>query len=204
MQPIRDLLLLFLLLLLLLLPPLHLSSELEVPCCSCHQSEAVYGEVVRHEKESYWKSKLCTECAGRVSMCEDSISLLLLKRRCRNCTKFASFADPIFNSMPVHCKAHKMDSEVDVVHKSLLCREQGCSRQGVYGHPLNLELNLRHLMRKQVLFCKQHRKEVQLRGLPEARILHCVRLWASQHKPEDCVDTVHRKCQWTGCGRRGR
>eukprot|EP00960_Hanusia_phi_P042165 755348-Hanusia_phi.AAC.6 len=89
-----------------------------VTCSSCRRADPIFGEAMQQVSGAGWKRKLCSDCADRISLQED-VTLLRLTRRCLDCTKFASFANPSWDSVPVHCKSHKRAAEM--VRRSARC-----------------------------------------------------------------------------------
>eukprot|EP00960_Hanusia_phi_P033566 750516-Hanusia_phi.AAC.1 len=85
-------------------------------------------------KDREWKEKLCKVCVDSLHC--DATSL---HGRCLQCTRSAVFGQPAsmrskplsLRSPPTHCKLHRLEGEVDVVHA--VCEVVGCNKQSVYG-----------------------------------------------------------------------
>ena len=101
-------------------------------CHRCHMRRAVRGHFDAHKQ---WTTLLCRVCVDALGT-DARRTTLLLNSRCSECTRVAAFgpahgnkrlvlppAEPQFpnrtltlRSVPVHCKEHRKDGEVDVKH----------------------------------------------------------------------------------------
>ena len=128
------------------LPPQHVLDANNSPgrgsgerCHRCHLRRAVRGH---YNDEKQWTTLLCKVCLDALG--EDARqTTLLLNSRCSDCTRVAAFGPPHgsnrlvlpssdprmmnktipLRSLPVHCKLHRAEGEIDVKHRR--CTWQG-------------------------------------------------------------------------------
>jgi hypothetical protein len=121
-------------------------------CMICTTSTVVQGVAADHQ-DGKWIAFFCKNCAPHLSVRNNAqvpvewpdtsgstnatgrFSMLPLYKRCRKCRRFATFGPQSDKRKELHCKIHKEEGEVDVVHKKLCEHFEGCTMRPSFSLP---------------------------------------------------------------------
>jgi hypothetical protein len=121
-------------------------------CMICTSSSIVQG-VAADNMDGKWVAFFCKYCAPHLIVRQSAqvpvqwpdadgntngtgrFSMLPLYKRCKNCRRFATFGPDSKKRKVLHCKLHKEDGEVDVVHRKLCEHFEGCTMRPSFSLP---------------------------------------------------------------------
>jgi len=199
-------------------------------CLVCSSPKIAQG--VAADREGSWLAFFCKECAPHLTVRSNAqvpvrwpvalsgnhstrLNMLPIYKRCHSCRRFATFGMPpepgVCKRREIHCKIHKTEAEVDVVHRPRLCQHwEGCTRRPSFNVAGSLTPK----------FCKLHRLEEHVDvihhrrckwrgGGGNAERCHRSPLFGSKGRTEASWCGLHRaktnvfigrcKCRHSGC-----
>jgi hypothetical protein len=119
-------------------------------CMYCQETMVVQG-VSAAALNGSWVAFFCRECAPHLSVRKNAqvpvtwgaeanetlglLTMLPLYKRCRRCRRWATWGPKTHPRRALHCKAHKLPLEEDVVHRRHLCQAENCTRRPSFAEP---------------------------------------------------------------------
>lgn len=196
-------------------------------CLVCFSTSIVQG--VAAERKGNWVAFFCTKCAPHLSVRRISqvpvrwpalltgnesirLSMIPLYKRCHSCRRYATFAPVgIKARREIHCKMHKLEDEIDVVHRLRKCQHwEGCTSRPSFATKGSSKPK----------FCKEHRAEDHVDVIHHRRCkwrggeknrLRCSRaplfgskgrrhaVWCAEHRFKTSIFLAQSKCNAQSC-----
>jgi hypothetical protein len=194
-------------------------------CMICTSSSVVQG-VAADSMDGKWVAFFCKSCAPHLSVRKNAqvpvqwpdadgntngtglFSMLPLYKRCKKCRRFATFGPDTKPRKELHCKLHKEDGEVDVVHRKLCEHFEGCTLRPSFSLPGDrfarfcfLHKHADHIDVAHILRCQWRGGEGNKLRCPRVPLygskVHFSRHSNASHFPHPRC--VHNQLKWCTC-----